>query len=230
MHPDGWRLDGADLDAAPVGYGVTSAMGLFKKRSNEPSETERLKQQVASMAARLDATDAAKNELGDQITGIVNRLEATATPPPAPPPPPTVHPDEFRALVLRVTDLGQRFNTESEAAATPTVDPEEFAAVGSEVRSIAERLTEIGTVSAQVQQITDRIDQLDARITSISTELANQITELSGELDQRGSGEPATDVVEHLRDAQVKLANEQARYQIAFRQDLANLADFLKPR
>lgn len=228
--PDGCA--GADLDAAPVGYGVTSAMGLFKKRSNDPSETERLKQQIASMAARLDATDADKNQLGEQITGIAKRLDATTEPPPIPPPPtaPSVHPDEFRALVARVTDLGQRFSTEAETAAAPTVDPEQFAAVGSEVRSIAERLTEIGTVSAQVQRITDRIDQLDARITSISTELANQITELSGELDQRGSGEPMTDVVEHLRDAQVKLANEQARYQIAFRQDLAHLADFLKPR
>lgn len=205
-------------------------MGLFKKRSTDPSETERLKEQIASMAARLDATDAAKNRLGDQIAGIVNRLAAATVPPPVPPPPPapTVHPDEFRALVSRVSDLGKRFNAQTEASAASVIDPEEFAAVGSEVRSIAERLAEIGAVSAQVQRITDRIDQLDTRITSISTELANQITELSGEIDQRGDAEPASEVVEQLRDAQVKLANEQARYQIAFRQDLANLADFLK--
>ena len=31
-----------------------------------------------------------------------------------------------------------------------------------------------------------------------------------------------------MRDAQVKLANEQARYQIAFRQDIADLAERLK--
>ena len=39
---------------------------------------------------------------------------------------------------------------------------------------------------------------------------------------------PASEVVDHLRDTQAKLANEQARYQIAFRQDLAELANLLK--
>ena len=36
------------------------------------------------------------------------------------------------------------------------------------------------------------------------------------------------DVVTEMRDAQVKLANEQARYQIAFREDLADLAERLR--
>jgi hypothetical protein len=35
-------------------------------------------------------------------------------------------------------------------------------------------------------------------------------------------------VVEDLRGGQVKLANEQARYEIAFRQDLAALAELLQ--
>jgi hypothetical protein len=34
--------------------------------------------------------------------------------------------------------------------------------------------------------------------------------------------------VDHLRDAQTKLANEQVRYQIALREDLAELARRLK--
>ena len=206
-------------------------MGLFKKRSADSAETERLKEEIASMAARLDATDADKNHLGVQVAGIVSRLDAPPAPPPIPvPPPPMVHPDEFRALVSRVSDLGQRIGDEAEADTKPIVDPDEFAAIGNEVRSLAQRLDAISTVSAQVQSIAERIEQLDTRITSISTELANQITELSGDLDGVGGGEPASAVVEQLRDAQVKLANEQARYQIAFRQDLANLADFLKPR
>jgi len=59
--------------------------------------------------------------------------------------------------------------------------------------------------------------------------LANQITEMSGELESLGANEPATDeIVDELRDAQTRLAGEQARYQIAFRQDLAQLADRLK--
>jgi tetrahydromethanopterin S-methyltransferase subunit G len=210
-----------------VGYGGDSAMGLFKKRSTDPSETERLKQEIASMAARLDATDAAKQELGAQVAGLVARFEAPLEPPPAAPPPASVHPDEFRALVSRVSDLGQRLSAEADAISADGTDQAE--ATGTEVRSIAQRLDEIDTLSAQVQSIAERIDQLDARITSVSTELANQITELSGELDGLGSVEPVTEVVQQLREAQVKLAGEQARSQIAFRQDLANLADFLKP-
>jgi hypothetical protein len=80
-----------------------------------------------------------------------------------------------------------------------------------------------------MQRIGERIDEVDGRITSISTELANQITELSGELDGLGGKEAPTDeIVDELRDAQLRLAGEQARYQIAFRQDLADLADRLK--
>jgi hypothetical protein len=43
---------------------------------------------------------------------------------------------------------------------------------------------------------------------------------------------PAIDdeLLEQLRDAQARLANEQARYQIAFRDDLARLAETLKRR
>ena len=80
---------------------------------------------------------------------------------------------------------------------------------------------------------------MNERISNVSTELANQLGELSRELDQMGS-RPATtpvlaldqaateDMIEELHEAQVRLAAEQARYEIAFRQDLANLADQLK--
>ena len=49
-------------------------------------------------------------------------------------------------------------------------------------------------------------------MTAVSTELANQLTELGHDIDGTHEG-------------QVKLANEQARYQIAFREDLARLAE-----
>ena len=82
---------------------------------------------------------------------------------------------------------------------------------------------------ARLQRLADRIDQIDERITSISTELANQLTELSGEVEALAKEEPpADDVVSEIRDAQVRLANEQARYQIAFREDLAELAERLR--
>ena len=89
---------------------------------------------------------------------------------------------------------------------------------------------EIDLLRARMQRIADRIDELDGRITSISTELANQINELSGEIDSLGGEAPTDEVVDALRGAQVKLANEQARYQIAFRQDLAEIAERLEGR
>ena len=85
--------------------------------------------------------------------------------------------------------------------------------------------------------LNDQMAVVQQRITSISTELANQITELSGDIDalaQLGesadTGAVSDEVLEALRTAQVKLAAEQARYEIAFRQDLAELAERLGRR
>lgn len=167
-------------------------MGMFKKKPKDPSEIERLKSEIALMAARLDAADTAKRQLGDQVQGLVTRLD---TPP---------EPSE------------------------PAVDPDAFESVSEQVRSIAEQVDQVESVTADVQTISARLDQVDARITSISNELANQITELSGDIDGLSADGQESDLVERLRDTQVQLANEQARYQIAFRQDLAHLADFLK--
>ena len=231
-------------------------MGLFKKKAKEPSEIERLKSQIEFMAARLDAADTAKQQLGEQMNGLVTRLDAPPEPPPpsvspaefsavesklkavinrlAEPTAPTVDPDQFddvRAKLQSITDrLDTKFEPPTDAASpSPVVDRGEFEAISATVSTIAARIDDIDAVTARVETIAVRIDQLDARITSISNELANQITELSGDIEGLTTGdEPASEVVDHLHDTQVKLANEQARYQIAFRQDLAQLADFLK--
>lgn len=170
-------------------------MGLFKKRSTDPTEIDRLTSEIAAMSARLeaadrrledaarrlDATDAAKSELGEQVRGIIHRLDTPLTPPPDEPPPRPIDPGELAAVRDRLDDLASH------------------------------------------------LDAVDGRITAISTELAHQIDELSGELESRSPAVPPTDeVVAELRDGQTRLANEQARYQIAFRQDLAALADRLR--
>jgi len=231
-------------------------MGLFKKKAKEPSEIEHLKGQIESMTARLEANDAAKQRLGEQVSGIVTRLDAPPEPAQpvvspaefsaveaklqavigrlAEPSAPAVDPGQFddvRAQLQSVTDrLATRFEPPSEPVPQASaVDPEQFEAIGATVRAIAERIDGFDAVAAQVESITARIDRLDARITSISNELANQITELSGDIDGFTADDtPASEVVDHLRDTQTKLANEQARYQIAFRQDLAELANLLK--
>jgi hypothetical protein len=159
-------------------------MGIFKKRA-DPAELEAIKADIAAMAARLDRSDADKDELGSRVHSLTTKLETPATPTPPPPPPEPPKP------VITEADLD--------------------------------------ILRARLQRLSDRLDAVDARITSISTELANQITELSGDVESIAKEHPPTDdIVVEIRDAQVKLANEQARYQIAFREDLADLAERLK--
>ena len=88
---------------------------------------------------------------------------------------------------------------------------------------------ELDAIRAQIARLTVRLESLDRRITTISTELANQLGELSDDIDTLGKRSEAEAIDEaaivELRDAQTRLANEQARYQIAFRQDLAEVAE-----
>jgi chromosome segregation ATPase len=85
----------------------------------------------------------------------------------------------------------------------------------------------------RLDELASKLAELDARVTSVSTELANQITELGSDLDALDyrppdAAPPDGAMIDELRDGQVRLANEQARYQIAFREDLARLAEQLR--
>ena len=90
-------------------------------------------------------------------------------------------------------------------------------------------------LARRLDELAAQVTALDARLTSVSRELANQLTELGNDIDtlqQRPDGAAVDEaVLDGLQDAQTRLANEQARYQIAFRSDLARLAEELrKPR
>lgn len=114
----------------------------------------------------------------------------------------------------------------------------------AEVRSMASRLdtpiestpdgppattaADLDDVRDQLKALAERVDGIDDRITAISTELANQLTELSNEIETTETPDAVQErALNQVRDAQQRLANEQARYQIAFRRDLAELADRL---
>ena len=98
-----------------------------------------------------------------------------------------------------------------------------------------ERLeTERNDTAERLSEILDRTAAVDARLTSVSTELARQIDELGRDLDRDAEIDPAkiTEIVEEalgtIRDGQIRLANEQARYQIEFRKDIAILIEQLR--
>jgi hypothetical protein len=86
----------------------------------------------------------------------------------------------------------------------------------------------------RVDALAELVAALEARVTAVSTELVNQLTELGHDIDAlaarpSGNGDAAAEAaLGEIRDGQVRLANEQARYQMAFREDLARLADELK--
>jgi DNA repair exonuclease SbcCD ATPase subunit len=176
-------------------------MGLFRKRETDTEELDRLRAEIAAIGLRLEASDASKRQLEQQLEGMGSRVSAAET--------------RGRHLDERVGGIVERLDT-------PMAPP-------SEPPPATITDADLDLVRARIDRLADRLDEVDQRITSISTELANQISEISGDLESLGSKEAPTDqIVDELRDAQERLANEQARYQIAFRQDLADLAGRLK--
>lgn len=116
----------------------------------------------------------------------------------------------------------------------PTAAPPAMTELAGRVDAIDKALSDRSDtdVAARLDGVVEQIGALDARITSVSKELANQLSELGNDIDSlqhRPPGEPVDEeVLDDLRDTQERLANEQARYQIAFRADLARLAEQLR--
>jgi methyl-accepting chemotaxis protein len=192
-------------------------MGLFRKR-NDDEQIAVLRAEVQAMNEQLDVAERSKAELESQVSAldhrISDRIDRPITATPAPPPPPPLE---------------------------PPVGP-------SRIDRIEEQLGEIAATTAR----------LDERVTNVSTELANQLTELSTDIDYVAQGLPTgsgvapldPEVIEarlqqrldeeidaklgielgEVRDSAERLALEQARYEIQFRRDLAELAErFRRP-
>lgn len=81
--------------------------------------------------------------------------------------------------------------------------------------------------------IAERIAALEVRVSGMGSELSRQLHELGTEIEElskRADDAAVMEVVDALKTAQIRLATEQARYEITFRQDLAALADQLFKR
>ena len=86
---------------------------------------------------------------------------------------------------------------------------------------------------ATAQSIAERIAALEGRVSGMGSELSRQLHELVNEIEElskRADEAGVMEVVDALKAAQVRLATEQARYEITFRQDLASLANKLLQR
>ncbi len=193
------RLDALD-------QGVRSMGEQLVTLSSSTTETTK---HIQTMDGRLGRVE----ELGADLAEINRRLGAfetsasssPPTPPPTPPPPPPP------------------------TAADGSGDLEEH---GDELRQ-------------RFDDLVQQISSIDQRVTSVSMELANQLIELGTEIDglSRRSQESADvdtseldariaerldTAIDDVLDSTERLAAEQARYQIQFRSDLAELAERIR--
>ena len=164
------------------------------------ADLDAINQRLATFASTPEPTTAAPDPTG---------ASSVAPPPPPPPPPPA-----------------------------PPVPG------GDDTR---ERLAEL---QAQLDALTEATSTIDARVTGVSMELANQLTELGRDLDElnrrttesAAAGGAQVDTAEleariaerldaaidDVLDSTERLAAEQARYEIRFRADLAELAERIR--
>ena len=96
-----------------------------------------------------------------------------------------------------------------------------------------QQVEQLAIEKEMARAIADRLVSLDTRVSSMGSELSRQFQELGGEIEQlakevQNSG--VNEIVDTIKASQTRLANEQARYEITFRQDLAALADKLLRR
>lgn len=198
------------------------------------------------MAAKLDAIGLRLYELDDLalrvaqidvLTGQLSQLNARVTAQ-------AEFGAQLSAMRDRITEL-QTAPATGDQTVTGTNDPELLdqmsglttrlaatEALAAQLGALAER---VATTDANAQQTTAQLAALEQRVDSVGTELANQISELGRDIDglaertaDVASGTVSDEVMAALRSGQIKLANEQARYEIAFREDLAALAEHVR--
>ena len=164
---------------------------------------------LAAQLQQLNARVSAQAELGGQISALRDRVGQIGDQPPS-----SID-DDVR---VQLQEIGERLRSNDEMQA-----------------QLAELLTRAGANDTEARAVREHMAVLDQRLTNVSTELANQLSELGRDIDGLGQripevaeGTVSDEVVDALRGGQVKLANEQARYEIAFRQDLASLAELLR--
>lgn len=237
------RIDSLDSANAQLGQRVGSVDG----------EVIRVRNDVAAVNQQLQSA----NPLEAKVQSLTERLNSTPVLPPlraALPPPdgrveellrqvaalsdtvtaqgktPVVDPAEISALAERLdamsADLTARKEQADDAIAKADSTPTE-ATVAPE---------DVAVMRTEIAEMAESVATLDRRMTNVSMELANQLTELSNDLEvlllaADNEGDEAAVVglaIEAVQESTERLASEQARYQIQFRQDLAELAERLR--
>ena len=213
-------------------------MGLFKRDSpRKRNDIATLRDELDEMNARLDASEQLRRLLEERLKA----LDAT-----------TSSLSERTGALDHVTQRMAEVEVLKRQVAQLDVVNAKISSLDGLNSKLAELAERVAISSDDARQAKDQAASLHERISNVSTELANQLGELSREIDglaadgaarSRGAAtqqatampppapifEPSqtmpAELADQLRHSQVRLANEQARYEIAFRQDLAMLAE-----
>jgi chromosome segregation ATPase len=251
------RLDDADRHKtellAKIDTVDQSSTALNQRVDSLDTTNAALDERVGSVGSQVTAAATQHagtvSELSAQVEKLAERL--TTSKPQVPPPPPAAVVDpRVDELASRLGDLDAFQERITELACN--VETLQVSASGKDESQTAQDTApdteELDELRSQMAEITDKMQTIDSRMTNVSIELANQLTELSNDLelliDQPDA--PLHDVnqlqleLEGRVDDQVdkamgeiqisteRLAQEQARYEIKFREDLAELADRLR--
>lgn len=207
------RLGGDDLrtrvaDLEGQLQGVATSLAAHR----QPDEDRMLAARVDAIAARLDAlaAPASDPQLLARLDALAARVEAADT------------------LGAQISELQRRLDQLQASSANPEASSL-TEGLAAQLAQLAER---VSANDIAARQAAEQVAGLDQRLAAVSTELANQLRELGNDIDglaehHVGAAPGVLDdgVLEALRAGQVKLAAEQARYEIAFRNDLAALAE-----
>jgi uncharacterized phage infection (PIP) family protein YhgE len=188
---------------------VSAHSGVVEQFESRAHQADELARQVAELSERATAHAEMSGQLGE-LTERITELQAQGA-----------QADEGRAGLA----LGA-------AAGAPHGDHARHEAQLAALDELSQRMA---TTEAEATRAREHAAQLEQRLTHMGTELTNQLGELSRELDSLaarpldGGGAPVDpEMLETLRAGQVKLAAEQARHEITFREDLAAIAEQLR--
>ncbi|MBJ7397609.1 MAG: hypothetical protein O3B17_05160 [Actinomycetota bacterium] len=118
---------------------------------------------------------------------------------------------------------------------TPKATQSDLETLKIELAELRGELTKRTNALSLVTALTNGLDQkiaiIDTRLTTMTTELSHQLHELGSEIEslaQTSQETASREALEQLRVNQTRIANEQARYEIAFRQDLAEIIEQIR--
>ena len=204
----------AKADSAPVAVTPAGPDDETIARIEALAERVGAIDSFSSQLAQLNARVSAQAEFGAQLGSLRDRITELSN-----------ETDDRRAAALAATgdaDLRDRVNSIADRISSSE-------GIAAQIAQLAERVAANDTTT---RQATEQVAAIEQRLNSVSTELANQVSELGRDIDglaERSTevvgGTVSDEVIDSLKTSQVRLAAEQARYEIAFRQDLAALAE-----